>query len=60
MSPNNRALLEAIREQAYAHAVQSEDVIQVANNRTQEIALTASAMSAASILAAIDIALAVE
>ena len=57
MTEENRALLLAIREQAAAHAENSVSSVELANNRNQHIMWSATAMEAASILAAIDIAL---
>jgi hypothetical protein len=59
MSDETRALLLTIREQAHAHAVNSAEAVQLANNRNQDIIWSATALEAASILAAIDIALSV-
>lgn len=58
MSEDNRAILLAIREQAKAHADNSVSAVELANNRNQMIIWSAAANEAASILAAIDIALA--
>jgi hypothetical protein len=60
MSPEARTLLLAIRDQAALHAEHSEQAVDISNNRSQHILLTATAMEAAALLAALDIALARE
>ena len=60
MTPEAKILLLAIRDQAALHAEHSEQAIDISNNRGQHILLSATAMEAASIVAALDIALASE
>jgi hypothetical protein len=57
MSDETRTVLIAIRDQARLHAENSARAVEVSNNREQHILWSATAMEAASLVAALDIAL---